>query len=171
LKPDSLDKATLLSRIKTEFWSSSPPEFPQGWDKLTDDVGSSNYWEGIEETKPFWGKDWSELVIEDYQHCRGVFTFVPKESLPYFIGGYMTVSLLGTPDTYGFTDMFVMFDPREERRKTARRTWVRNRNLVAPLNMRQRIVIADFIDFTGSLGLDEDMGEFMKGFLRGDIHE
>jgi hypothetical protein len=170
LTRSSSDKAALLSRIKDEFWLKTPPSLPEGWENLTDDSKSRNYWEGIEETKPFWGKDWSELKLEDYQMCRCVFTFLPKENLPYFIGGYLTISLLGNQGDYGFVEMFDLIDPREQRPKTAKRTWAYNREKIEPLNAGQRMVIAEYLQFleTNSLAADTS---FMRGVMLGEVRE
>jgi hypothetical protein len=164
------EKAALLSRIRDAFWHNTPPKLPESWKNLTDDIESQNYFEGIEETKPFWGKDWSEIKVTDYENCRDVFSWVPHENLPYFMGGYMTVSLLGPPDDCAFSDMFVLFDPRLERPKNAKQSWALNRMKIAPLNQNQRTIIAAYIKFTMPNELDED-AEFLHGFLLDDIQE
>ncbi len=89
------EKDALLSKIKDAFWLNEPPKRPEAWETFTDDIRSKRYWEGIEETQPFWGKDWSSLRLEDFAGCRYVFAFLPKKHVPYFVGGYMTKSLKG----------------------------------------------------------------------------
>jgi hypothetical protein len=164
------EKLALLSKIKQEFWQISPPKFPEGWKGFSDNIKCENYWEGIEETKSFWGKDWSVLRRGDFEKCRRVFSWLPEESVPYFLGGYMTVSIQEEPYDYGFAEMFHLFDPREERKKSAKQTWAINRSKIAPLNISQRSVIVEYLRFIEATGNAEDTS-FLQGFMLGEIQE
>lgn len=164
------ETAVLLSKIKDEFWLSESPKAPEGWERFTDDTKSKNYWEGIEETQQFWGKDWSSLSLEDFARCRHVFTSLPKEHVPYFVGGYMTISLKGNLSDNIFTELLAVFDPRGQGRKAAKRTWAFNRTKIAPFNERQRIVLVDYLRFLESNELDEDTA-FFQALLSGEICE
>lgn len=156
--------------IKREFWQPIPPVKPDGWEKLTDDIKSKNYWEGIEETKLLWGKDWSEIKMADFENSRWAFTFLPDEHLPYFVGAYMTASLHEGPDPNDFTEMFFLVDPTGMRRKVAKKTWVLNRMKIAPFNAGQRSVMAEYLRLLEHQHLEPE-STYFRGFLLGEIRE
>ncbi|WP_037909200.1 DUF6714 family protein [Sulfitobacter mediterraneus] len=170
MQPTSSEKLALVSKIRDEFWSSNPPKLPEGWRGLCDNVKCEHYWEGIEETNLFWGKDWSALKRDDFKKCSRVFSWLPDESLAYFLGGYMVLSIQEEPYDYGFTELFHLFDPREERRKRAKQTWAMNRAKVAPLSTNQRTIVAEYLRFLEATGYAEDTS-FLQGFMLGDIRE
>lgn len=170
MKPALLDKPALLSKIKSKFHQNSPPTYPEGWEKFTGDMKFDNYWEGIEETKPFWGKNWGDLSLEDFAECRRVFSFLPDENIAYFLGGYMTLSIKEEPYDYDFTELFYLFDPRGWPRKRAKRTWAMNRMKIAPFNAGQRAIIAEYLKFLEASGFEEHT-TFMQGFILGTIQE
>jgi hypothetical protein len=170
LEPLPDEKSDLLLAIRNEFHQENPPTLPKGWERFTDDIKAQNYWEGIEETKPFWGKNWSTLSLDDFDKCWGVFSWLPKENIAYFLGGYMTLSISSEPYDFNFCELFDIFDPREVRRKKAKPLWALNRIRIAPLNARQRIIIVEYLKFLKASGFDVDTS-FMQGFLLGSIQE
>jgi len=46
-----------------------------------------------EDTAIFWGKDWEDLTLKDFDDNMYVFTSLPNSALPYFLGAYMYKSI------------------------------------------------------------------------------
>jgi hypothetical protein len=83
----------LLKETKKYFYEKEPPQLPADWQTFTSNIRSRNYAECIEETDAFWGKDWKEISLKDFEERPFAFAFLPDGALSYFLGGYMTLSL------------------------------------------------------------------------------
>ena len=78
---------SLADKIKEHFWTETPPEFPSFDPAYADD-------EDVVETAAFVGKRWSELNFELFDENSLVLDCLPKETLPYYFGAFLYLSLL-----------------------------------------------------------------------------
>ena len=74
----------LLEDIKSEFNLPAPPDEP---------ISVQRSEEVHEDTAIFWGKNWEDITLKDFDDNMYVFTSLPKSALPYFLGAYMYKSL------------------------------------------------------------------------------
>ncbi len=151
--------------IRTAFGKSLPPDLPDGWEHLTDDIGSANYSEAIEETYRFWGKSWSDLEMADFDACTRVFSWLPKESVPYFLGGLMEISLREEPYSDALLEYFDLFDPSIVGGKKAKRRLAFNKAQIQPLDSKQLRTIVAFLKFLEAAGLEDERSTYMQQFL------
>jgi len=77
-------KEKLSKEIVNAFYSDPPP-------LLSDDAAS--YKDYFDDTFIFWGKDWHELKLQYFENNPTVFSSLPSDILPYFLGAYMYLSV------------------------------------------------------------------------------
>jgi hypothetical protein len=66
--------------------------------------------EQFEETKSFWGKDWSELTVEMFEQSR-IFSFLPESSAFYFLGCFMWLVLNKQQFVEGSDSLLYLIEP------------------------------------------------------------
>lgn len=159
------NKSELLRDIRNVFGQDVPPSRPKEWEHLTDDISSANYSEAIEETYRFWGKSWSALEMADFEECTGVFSFLPKENVPYFLGALMELSLQEEPFSDELLELFTIFDPSIAGRKEAKRFLAFNKIRIGSLDAKQLRTIIAFLKFLEAAGLEDERSAYMQKFL------
>jgi hypothetical protein len=148
------------------FGLDIPPSLPNGWERLTDDISSANYSEAIEETYRFWGKSWSELEMADFDECTLVFSFLPREHVPYFFGALMELSLREAPYSYNLLELFTLFDPSIAKGKQAKQFLAFNNRQIASLEEKHFRTIVAFLQFLAVSGHEDERSYYMQEFLR-----
>lgn len=158
-------KSELLRDIRNSFGEDLPPSLPKGWEALTDDISSANYSEAIEETYRFWGKSWSELEMADFDECTGVFSFLPNEHVPYFLGALMELSLREEPYADDLLELFTLFDPSIADGKEAKEFLAFNKIQIVPLEEKHFRTIIAFLQFLEAAGLEDERSDYMQEFF------
>lgn len=83
---EAAPKSGLLEEIYNCLHRAQAPCAPRSY---LEDVENEAY----EETRPFWGKDWGDLSLRDFEDHNRVLSFVPDNDWPYYLGALMWLSV------------------------------------------------------------------------------
>ncbi|MFQ6552453.1 DUF6714 family protein [Aestuariibius insulae] len=161
----SKSKSKLLRDIRNAFGQDKPPSRPKSWEDLTHDISSANYSEAIEETYRFWWKSWSELEMADFDKCTYLFSFLPKEHVPYFLGALMELSLKEEPYFDNLLEFFTLFDPSIAKGSEKEQFLAFNKRQIDPLEEKHLRIIFAFLQFLAASGLEDERSDYMQKFL------
>ena len=122
-----------------------------------------------EVTGPLWGKSWNELDYEYFDYENLLFSFIPDQFFPYFLGFALQSSIdhrFSGPECLNiFFDFWVDLDPEllepEDRENLAKVT----EQLRGVFSVQQKIVLKNFVECRASY-LPPDYNEGAESFVK-----